>query len=118
MTKTDITDEMVERACAAGRYGTGRVMMRIMLDAALNPPAEPEIVVTEAMKAAGRQVFMQPSADPFGEEWVTIYRAMERVRRAGMMVGNPGFTGGGRHKVYNRPGDDVIYGHRRKGDPA
>lgn len=49
ITPREPTDDEIDRACAAGNFGTGREMMRIMLRAALNPPAEPEIAVTEAM---------------------------------------------------------------------
>lgn len=52
------TDDEVERACAAGHYGTGHEIMRVMLRVAMNPPtpkpiAGDEIEVTRATVNAG-----------------------------------------------------------------
>lgn len=87
---TPITDAMVDRACAAGNHGTGRGIMRVMLEAAMNPPPEPEVPVSEAMIDAGLAAY--PIEDsrfprlirtPWSASMVTlIYRAMERARRA------------------------------------
>ena len=56
---TKITDEMVERAIVGyrtkqGAQDTVRDSMRCALEAAFNPPAEPEVVVTDEMLQAGR----------------------------------------------------------------
>lgn len=91
MTHTPITDAMVERACAAGNNGTGREIMRVMLEAALNPPPEPppkpEIPVSEAMIKAAIAEWnignMKSCKYTTSEAFLAgAYRAMERVRRA------------------------------------
>lgn len=79
-THTHITDAMVDRACAAGNNGTGREIMRAMLEAALNPPPEPEIPVSEAMIDAGNAA--TGGGDGRRAYIANIYRAMERQRRA------------------------------------
>lgn len=57
MPKIEVTDEMVERARVAYRGVVSRSEMRAALEAALNPPTEPEIVVTEEMENAGLREF-------------------------------------------------------------
>lgn len=79
--KTIITDDMVERACAAGSYGTGHEIMRMMLEAALNPPLKPEITVTPEMLKAGEDEFQKYrlTRDHNQDRWWTI---LYRVIRA------------------------------------
>ncbi len=82
-----ITDEMVERyikvALSAARKATGvtawcvHSAVRAGLEAALNPPAEPEIVVTEEMADAGAKQWRNASGDYAGA--VAVYRAMRRL---------------------------------------
>lgn len=61
--RVEITDEMVERAAEAYRHAssasTTMNVARKMLDAALNSPPEPEILVTEEMHSAGVQAYWQ-----------------------------------------------------------
>lgn len=70
MARVEITDEIVERAMVeVGRLANGAMLeppatplvvkapvVRAILEAALNPPPEPEIPVTQAMKAAAHFV--------------------------------------------------------------
>jgi len=96
--KIPIDDAMVERAVEAYSAGSegSDYFMRCALEAALNPPEEPEIVVTEEMKEEGRKqvrylaqynlaaqksgVFLEGgsgSIEPSDSE--IIYRAMRRL---------------------------------------
>lgn len=87
MPKIEITDEMVERGIAAESVmrKSSRDRVRAVLDAALNPPPEPEIEVTEAMERAGTKAWMEwmQVPNPTGEVYgcAHVYRAMERQRR-------------------------------------
>ena len=85
----EITEEMVTGA-VNGWFSVGgderfrdsvRQQIRAALEAALNPPKEPEIPVTEKMVDAGREAhvatFQYSTADNYG----AIYRAMELKRR-------------------------------------
>lgn len=58
MAKIEITDEAVERAlnCSWAKHrNLSFTMMKQFIDAALNPPPEPEIVVTEEQIEAGNK---------------------------------------------------------------
>ena len=91
-TKIEITDKMVERAAMMFKAhpqqvvcDAHRLRARQVLEAALNPPEEPEIPVSEAMKEAGRIAWHV--RDDYGCNWASyngpefIYRAMEKARR-------------------------------------
>lgn len=100
-SKIQITDEMVERAYKqhphAGTWKDDRVSQRYakatireMLEAALNPPEEPEIPVSEGMIAAGAEAWNEQCGVDYYEEPPTneekanlaaLYRAMEKARR-------------------------------------
>lgn len=71
------TECEVDRACAAGNYGTGREIMRTMLRAALNPPKDPEIDVTESMYSAAEA---NGAAGWPSRVIASVYRAMHAVR--------------------------------------
>lgn len=97
MTETKITDEMVERAvkafgwtptqlasCRVFQTDAPHIGMRKALEAALNPPPEPEIKVTEGMLKAGDVAYFQATREAFdgGLRAIlpAIYRAMESTR--------------------------------------
>lgn len=86
MTSTKITDEMVERAVDAFSKawppGTTHGAMLSALTAALNPPPEPEIEVTEGMRRAGTKIYMgdDPETRASWDLVTAIYRAMESTR--------------------------------------
>ena len=100
--KVEITDEMVNRAwmkIPEGPDCLDKLVLRAALDAALNPPPEPEIVVTDEMLKAGVDTYpesmrLDPSTRTMAElacgriyrvmaklACGRIYRAMERERR-------------------------------------
>ena len=91
MNNIEITDEMVKRGCD-WYYGTdsqalfhNRETMRKILEAALNPPPEPEIVVTHEMAIAGQALALKArnqGACGDADLWVlvkAIYRAMRKL---------------------------------------
>lgn len=80
---TEITDEMVERACNAYSSGARPKWMREALKAALNPPKpEPEIEVSAAMVEAGIQASIDWWAGKIdGSRVAAMFRAMESTRR-------------------------------------
>jgi len=85
----EITDEMVDRAVNAWFDQGGderwrdsvRQQIRASLQAALNPPPAPEIVVTEAMAEAGAGVLTRMVCEgcPHDTLVVLVYRAMRRL---------------------------------------
>ena len=94
----EITDEMVERAFTylnhhaffgGSPFEEYHAHVRKALDAALNPPAEPEIVVTAEQRRVGASLLSQAPAIPKNTsqanwEWLldytaVIYRAMRRL---------------------------------------
>ncbi len=88
MTKTnptpkfEITPDMVQRAYdAVPDKMLFKSTVEAMLDAALNPPSEPEIVVTDEMEQAGSLVverrFHFSTAN--GDVACDIYRAMRKL---------------------------------------
>lgn len=95
MSKIEVTEEMVGRArdaranklASLGLHTTwtdeGREAMRAALEAALNPPAEPEIPVSDGMITIGMEVpFPRLYDTPAHRTLVAdIYRAMEFKRR-------------------------------------
>ena len=81
MTKVVVTEEMVERAIVAANWGRGPTTaqhFRRILEAALNPPPEPEVEVTERMVDEGKSYFgmygIEGAAKVIGG-----YRAMRRL---------------------------------------
>lgn len=80
MKKREVTDAMVERAQKACPALIHRDVARHMLDAALNPPQEPEVVVTEEMEQVGRQTALNCRMSVTGPGSIrAIYRAMRRL---------------------------------------
>lgn len=95
MSRIEITDEMIDRAIAAG-FGRYRKLAphfadqgiregyRKALEAALNPPAEPEIPVTEEMVRAGEQAHLECErvGNTRGTRYLyqMVYRAMFKAR--------------------------------------
>ena len=92
----EITDEMVDRAEAllkdemlTMRSGCVRPVARAALEAAINPPPEPEIPVSEGMIRAGITQTIYLCTNAYAgqriratpEEVEAIYRAMEKKRR-------------------------------------
>jgi hypothetical protein len=72
MNKIEVTDEMID--VAAYRLG-----VRVKdLHAALNPPPEPEIVVTEEMVGAAQYMDYKRIPDMKGY-YTAIYRAMRKL---------------------------------------
>ncbi len=83
MNKIEVTDEMVARANRATNdfleHGVNR--MRHVLEAALNPPQEPEIVVTKEMQNAANDASQVDYG--VGDSklyFAAIYRAMHAAR--------------------------------------
>ena len=74
MNKIEVTDEMEQRFCDYVNTHDG-CTYRAALEAALNPPPEPEIYITEQMIRAGQ------AARDFSYGWgvTDIYRAMRRL---------------------------------------
>ncbi len=81
--KVVVTDEMVERFLRAvpGAVAPSFNATKLALDAALNPPAEPEIVVTQEMALAGEDVLVERRG--CGMMMVNVaadvYRAMHKL---------------------------------------
>lgn len=113
MSKIEITDDMVERYWSKARQpmpdGTSPREHAIgLLEAALNPPVEPEVVVTEEMRSAAVNIYLddfQPHVDYF----TRIYRAMHAVR--------PKAEPDSQRTNHFREGDRFVRAHRRAGDP-
>ncbi len=144
MSRVEITDAMLERAAAAGYVADAKPMhrewimadpssrdawrkfARAALEAALNPPAEPEIEVTEAMLAASKDALLRYSNEP-GKTWVrftadevapVIYRAMHAARPKRKGDGPHKYADGAERYEHYRHGDTCNdHCHRRKGDP-
>ena len=80
MSKIEVTETQVDLAAALLGHGSphNREDVRRALEAALNPPPDPEIVVTEEMKRAGAETIRnQYGYTPdFAEK---IYRAMRKL---------------------------------------
>lgn len=94
MSKINITDEMVRRALTvtvAGHMASAEAgktvndylswhAVRAALDAALNPPPEPEIPVTEEMMRAGADAIGDAMMiETLGSQAARIYRAMRKL---------------------------------------
>lgn len=93
MTKIPITAEMVKTVLAeygpTAHYVDPRLppthpdsmegRLRRALDAALNPPAPPEIVVTKEMVRAGLDKLPCPWPTRMADEMPNIYRAMRKL---------------------------------------
>lgn len=82
MTKIEITDEMVERFLkAGGTYQSGKSAQQCIregLEAALNPPAEQEIPVTQEMLNAGHGAYNGDHPNVWARI-SSIYRSMRRL---------------------------------------
>ena len=141
MAKVEITDAMVERFYAAYERNDWPVFSSVAprikagLDAALNPPAEPEIVVTEEQKQAGKDAALQWLTErgfitrtvnhpQTPELLAAIYRAM-RALEPEMPLPNrrktqeyAPFPDG--RRIHYRDGDTkpgaILHIHRRAGD--
>ncbi len=78
--KFAITPEMVRSAYdAVPDKLLFKSTVEAMLDAALNPPSEPEVTVTDEMKAAGRREALVPGASLTYDRMEAIYRAMRKL---------------------------------------
>jgi hypothetical protein len=145
MTSPKIDDAMIERACRAfakldGEWTTHEKQVRVILEAALSPPEEPEIPVSEAMKRAALYQIELQEYEPPGRSKPTnpekqflvrlhdvlcCYRAMEKARRkeAERSAINP-MECRSLNWIHRRSTDEPnpIFGrthrmHRRKDDP-
>jgi hypothetical protein len=87
MTRIEIDEAMISRAARLLGCGSphNREDVRRALDAALNPPPEPEITVTDEMAAVGQKWFIdmvRRGALGDGELWwlaKNVYRAMRKL---------------------------------------
>ena len=124
MKRREVTDEMARRAQTelqqpkwTNRWGTPEAM-RAALEAALNPPAEPEIEVSEMMVNVGvNAYFFSTKNHDFDGDLrpilPDIYRAMERARR------EEAGTGHSDHHVHFRKTAPCVYvKHRRSTDKS
>ncbi len=117
MSKIEITDEMVERAWATmpdAPQGFLKADLERALNAALNPPPEPEIVVTEEMQEAGAAWLASYRGNlAWAASFAGIYRAMYAARPKDDPVP-------GKHNHYHYRANDnacrPIF-HRRQDDP-
>lgn len=123
-SKIQIDPEMVQRfeRAALKMDATGAWVChdtKAGLDAALNPPEEPEIPVSEGMIAAGRPHIIagyEEKPQYYCIDLAAIYRAMEKARRKEEEK-NPA------HGKHRRHDDDsgyippLYWRHRRKDDP-
>lgn len=79
--KTEITFEMLRRAYDVAPHGLLMSTVQAMLNAALNPPSEPEVTVTDEMEQAGSLVverrFHFSTAN--GDVACDVYRAMRKL---------------------------------------
>lgn len=129
----DPTEDEIDRACAAGNYGTGREIMRIMLRSAFNPP---EVNVTTKQMEEGCRAWLHnqpPSPGSYPSKTVmAIYRAMRALepdKRSpegspiGYWRGEPIYSSKGH--THSRSGDFKmgdrvryfqVHHHRRDGD--
>jgi hypothetical protein len=140
MTKIEITDAMVQRAVKAGYRWQGpggyivgddaAAHVRMVLDAALNPPPEPEIEVTKEMCVAGACAyngFLMMNQPIKRDNLASIggvtaaYRAMRALEPKPLAAHDAGtvFTSRGPAHMHRRSGDTSrdTYFHRRAGDP-
>lgn len=119
-----ITDEMVERACrmALGASWISSLCtkksMRDILEAALNPPAAPEMAITEAMLFEGDCAYEDWKKNPRSAEsfYHAVYRAMRKLEPLPHKAIK---TWNGNHLHYREtdriPGQDFRF-HRRSTD--
>ena len=77
MNKIEVTDEMEQRFCDYVNTHKG-CTYRAALEAALNPPPELEIVVTEEMVGAAQYMDYKRIPDMKGY-YTAIYRAMRKL---------------------------------------
>ncbi len=117
MSKIEITDEMIstfkEKIGWASDYNGDDARIRRALNAALNPPPEPEIVVTEEMQFAAENIPGSFKSRP--DYCAAIYRAMYAARPK--EVAEPTTKVPGYYTIHHRVGDGQFrYGHRRKGE--
>jgi hypothetical protein len=84
MTKIEVTDEMEQRFCDYVYTHEG-CTYRAALEAALNPPPEPEIVVTEEMVEAAECLDYKRIPDK-KSYYTAIYRAMRKLEPKADMI--------------------------------
>lgn len=109
-------------------------VLRWALEAAFNPPPEPEIEVTLDMATVGNRAYQAARNAPCMQKFGDIYRAMERERRRAEAQSAPKpacKAWPDRYPLYHIMGDggisfhmrakdnprDVAHQHRRKDDP-
>lgn len=133
MSKIEVTDAAVDRLAAwidelleQTNPGPQRPLLvnrehvRRRLDAVLNPPAEPEIQVSEGMKRAfwdAMEVGVHQAAKDGPERF---YRAMEAKRRDEMKSSSMSIEMGDEVHHHKRSHDGnhfSVWSHRRKDDP-
>ena len=108
---TEITDAMVKRYAAAMNNHAWTTLegIRASLDAALNPPPAPEIVVSEDMEHVGEMQYRKNTGNKGDVGAASIYRAMEIERRKKITDY--------RNPWHRRAGESPYYhSHRRSGD--
>ena len=123
MSRVEITEDMVERAIAATCF-TGPIIagqIRAALEAALNPPAKPEIEVTDEMCKAGSRTAVGSDLIRFQSNspnaaFAAIYRAMYAAR-----PNDDGVKQARPFNMHSRKSDNIgklvnYIVHRRKGD--
>lgn len=122
----EITDEMVDRAgrawFPADQYEPEfhRSSMRRVLQAALNPPPEPEIVITQEMGSAGKAValmWQEKGGAGTSDLWVMardMYRAMRRLEPKPKTIGDYIFWRTNAETGKRSPVRDERKGERRK----
>lgn len=111
MKKREVTDEMVKRFIEYSSIYTDagartdactRTCVREGLEAALNPPPEPEVTVTREQTQAGLWAFYHEDELPNPEPWrsefrhremANAYRAMRRLEPKGVNAGTERRTG-------------------------
>ncbi len=122
---TEISDEMVRRALAAYRDSSAPSQegdIRAALNAALNPPAEPEVVITNEMKSAGCVAYNDEAqrqgyrAGILRDQMAAAYHAMRRLEMKAVDPA-PKPSGTWRDRPHYRKGDfGLCYFHRRSTD--
>lgn len=115
-----VDNEMMTRAVLAAGWHPSMVesdQLRLALEAALNPPREPEIKVTLEMQIAGADILEENKNRfmllvPLAAE---VYRAMRKLEPMPTPCKLPFVSGVG--TLHKREGDLGIAHHRRKDDP-
>ena len=116
MKRREVTEEMLRRGINGAaehnkpfRSEFTSDFIRAILEAALNPPPEPEIEVSDAMLAAGFKAYHSLRGSPDAWDCLLLaYRAMERARR------EEAGTGHSNRRIHFRKGEPRVYAHHRR----